>query len=62
MVLCTNLKRLKKVLNQWNKECFGNVFDDVKKAEQNLREIEREVEQDPSEVGMDKLYTAQNEL
>jgi hypothetical protein len=37
------LKNFKQQLRQWNKNVFGNIFQDQKALEQKLEEIQREI-------------------
>ncbi|VFQ61536.1 unnamed protein product [Cuscuta campestris] len=44
------LKRLKKALNQWNKEVFGNIFDNLKMAEDEAQRAQDKYQNDPSPI------------
>ena len=35
-VLCSKLKRLKADIKVWNVQCFGNIFNNVKRAEKEV--------------------------
>ncbi|KAL3516792.1 hypothetical protein ACH5RR_023694 [Cinchona calisaya] len=59
-VLC--LKRLKDALKAWNKDIFGNVFDNICLAENRVDDEELRFQSDPSEECHESLHQAQVEL
>ncbi|CAH9124930.1 unnamed protein product [Cuscuta epithymum] len=48
--LVTKLQTLKKALRTWNKEVFGNIFDDIRKAEEEVQKAEMAYQQQSSEA------------
>ncbi|VFQ73702.1 unnamed protein product [Cuscuta campestris] len=50
--LAVKLTVLKKALIKWNKEVFGNIFDEVSKAEERLLSAERTFENDDCEANV----------
>lgn len=56
------MKRFKKVLSQWSKRNFGNVFQKIQTAEDlvNIKELQLEIH--PSEEKRANLRRAKNEL
>lgn len=44
------LNRLKRLVGQWNKDVFGNIFDDVDVAEAEATFDERAYDYNPSDV------------
>ncbi|CAH9069343.1 unnamed protein product [Cuscuta epithymum] len=47
--LVIKLQKLKKDLKRWNKETFGNIFDDIKFSEQEVEKAEMDYLNSPSE-------------
>lgn len=43
-LFASKLKRLKSALRTWNKDVFGDVFENVKQAELRLRDFEKQYE------------------
>ncbi|XP_031121225.1 ATP-dependent RNA helicase DEAH13-like [Ipomoea triloba] len=58
----TKLKRLRTVLKNWNWEVFGDIFATLKKLEGRVREVEGEMQNNPSEENMIAYRRAQAEL
>ena len=56
------LKYLKFHLKRWNKEVFGNVFDNIKAKERQLQQAEQKLEEDDSKSNVQDLNDAKMEL
>ena len=52
----------RRAIQVWNKQCFGNVFDAVREAEQAVQRAEEAVDHDDSEAGQVELRKAQAKL
>ncbi|XP_027151938.1 uncharacterized protein LOC113751992 [Coffea eugenioides] len=61
-VLCSKLLAARRAIQVWNKQCFGNVIDAVREAEQTVQRAEEAVDHDDSEAGQVELRKAQAEL
>ncbi|XP_071923161.1 uncharacterized protein [Coffea arabica] len=60
--VCTKLKRVSHAIQQWNKETFGDVFLNVKRAEAAVARAELQIEVDSSEENFVELKRVQAEL
>ncbi|CAH9086162.1 unnamed protein product [Cuscuta europaea] len=54
--LFCNLKNLKQDLQEWNKNVFGNLFDDIKLFEKKVQQAEMDFEADPSEINREQWF------
>lgn len=54
----SKLFRLKKDIQRWNKEIFGNIFSNVKQAEENLTRVESSSEDAPNEATREEYHRA----
>ncbi|CAH9075119.1 unnamed protein product [Cuscuta europaea] len=54
--LITKIQVLKKELRIWNKEVFGNIFDDIKLCEKEVLESERKFEENPCDINREDLF------
>ena len=52
----------RRAIQVWSKQCFGNVFDAVREAEQAVQRAEEAVDHDDSEAGQVELRKAQAKL
>ncbi|KAL0410606.1 UNVERIFIED_CONTAM: hypothetical protein Slati_3650300 [Sesamum latifolium] len=50
--LAEKLRRLKACLKQWNKEIFGNIFDQLSQAEESVRQAERKYDEEPTDLNL----------
>ncbi|KAL0447058.1 UNVERIFIED_CONTAM: hypothetical protein Slati_1833700 [Sesamum latifolium] len=50
--LAEKLQRLKACLKQWNKEIFGNIFDQLSQAEESVRQAERKYDEEPTDLNL----------
>ena len=57
-MLCSKLKRLKADIKVWNVQCFGNIFNNVKRAENEVVLAEKQVEDDISVSAQESLRRA----
>lgn len=60
--LVYKLKRLKEHLKWWNKEVFSNIFDNIKKQEAIVSQLERRYDRDPAASVCSSLSLAQAQL
>ncbi|XP_027083517.1 uncharacterized protein [Coffea arabica] len=60
--LCQKLKRLRGVIRLWNKEVVGDIFQAVKRKEEEVRLAEIHVESDESKKARANLHRAQAQL
>lgn len=58
-VLCSKVKRLKADIKVWNVQCFGNIFNNVKRAEKEVVLAKKQVEDDISVSAQESLRRAQ---
>ena len=56
------MTRLKKTLKAWNKEHFGNIFDNVKKAEERLAIVQRVLDDNFCTKNVQQVSFAQQDL
>ncbi|KAL3523015.1 hypothetical protein ACH5RR_015849 [Cinchona calisaya] len=61
-VLSEKLKQLKSCLRSWNRDTFGNIFDNIHRAESKVEEQEIKFQSDQSEGQRKNLHEAQAEL
>ena len=61
-ILCAKLMAVRRSIQRWNRQVFGNIFDAVKRAEAGLLRAEGVVETDASEEAQMELQRAQAEL
>ncbi|KAL3502653.1 hypothetical protein ACH5RR_037102 [Cinchona calisaya] len=60
--LSEKLKRLKSCLRSWNRDAFGNLFDNICRAESKVEKQEIKSQSDQSEGQIQNLQQAQMEL
>ncbi|KZV58610.1 hypothetical protein F511_11258 [Dorcoceras hygrometricum] len=60
--LFAKLKRLKNHLKWWNRDVFGNIFDNIREAEKGVALAEAECERDPSGFNWDRLANCNDDL
>ena len=56
------LSRLTRSLKIWNKEQFGNIFDNVKKAEERLANVQRNLDENFCSEHMQQVSSAMQDL
>ncbi|XP_071923194.1 uncharacterized protein [Coffea arabica] len=61
-ILYSKLLAMRRAIQDWNKQCFGNVFDAVREAEATVQRAEEAADQNDSEEGQVELKNAQAEL
>ncbi|XP_027150236.1 uncharacterized protein LOC113771239 [Coffea eugenioides] len=61
-ILCSKLLATRRAIQEWNKNSFGNVFNAVRVAEENVLRAEFRVEHDDSEEAQIELSRVQTEL
>ncbi|XP_027093582.1 uncharacterized protein [Coffea arabica] len=61
-IICNKLKRLKRAIQVWNKQVFGDIFQAVKLKEDEVRTAEVLMESDNSEGARENLHRAQAQL
>ncbi|XP_071922584.1 uncharacterized protein [Coffea arabica] len=61
-IFCAKLMAVRRNIQRWNRQVFGNIFDAVKRAEAGLQRAEKVVETDASEEAQMELQGAQAEL
>ena len=61
-ILCSNLLATRRAIQEWNKNSFGNVFEAVRAAEENVLRVESRVEHDSSKEAQIELSKVQAEL
>ncbi|KZV46606.1 hypothetical protein F511_40549 [Dorcoceras hygrometricum] len=60
--LFAKLKRLKNHLKWWNRDVFGNIFDRIREAENEVALAEAGCERDPSGSNWDRLAKCNDDL
>ncbi|XP_031100850.1 uncharacterized protein LOC116004818 [Ipomoea triloba] len=60
--LTFKLKRLKQALRVWNREIFGNVFDQVRNLDQSVSDAEKRFDASPTQENRELLSYAQASL
>ncbi|XP_027150357.1 uncharacterized protein LOC113750596 [Coffea eugenioides] len=61
-VLCAKLLRTRTMIQQWNKQHFGNIFNVVREMEAELLRLEDGISNSESEEDHDELHRARAEL
>lgn len=61
-VVSGKLKKWKAKLKLWNKECYGNIFQSVAEAEDNVLKCQFEFDTNPSHVNFQELDKAKRSL
>lgn len=56
------LKKVKKVLTQWSRDSFGNIFQEIVTLEEVIKTHETQFEVDPMEINRERLNKTQVEL
>ncbi|CAH9101516.1 unnamed protein product [Cuscuta epithymum] len=54
--LVNKLQALKKELKVWNKEIFGNIFDEIKRCENEVLEAEKEFQNNPNDTTRESWF------
>ncbi|KAK4426025.1 hypothetical protein Salat_1371000 [Sesamum alatum] len=52
MKLKDKLHRLKQRLRWWNNACFGNIFDHITQAENEVKEAEHRYDRNPTDLNL----------